>query len=110
METIGKEVILLDKYNLQTFEEFNKFRIEKKELLKNLIDKRNHLWYKHKTTESTEDKIEIIKEINIINIEIKDLREEVKLCEGINDRVRSINENIDEYEKVNKEKGEKNYE
>ena len=110
METIGKEVILLDKYNLQTFEEFNKFRIEKKELLKNLIDKRNHLWYKHKTTESTEDKIEIIKEINIINIEIKDLREEVKLCEGINDRINSINENIDEYEKVNKEKGEKNYE
>ena len=110
METIGKEVILLDKYNLQTFEEFNKFRIEKKELLKNLIDKRNHLWYKHKTIETPEDKLEIIKEINIINTEIKDLREEVKLCEGINDRVRSINENIDEYEKVNKEKGEKNYE
>ena len=59
---------------------------------------------------STELGYEIIKEINIINIEIKDLREEVKLCEGINDRVRSINENIDEYEKVNKEKGEKNYE
>ncbi|MBR6690921.1 MAG: relaxase/mobilization nuclease domain-containing protein [Bacilli bacterium] len=107
METIGKEVILLDKYNLQTFEEFNKFRIEKKELLKNLIDKRNHLWYKHKTTESTEDKLEIIKEINIINTDIKKLREEVKLCEGINDRISSIIENIEEYEKVNKEKGEK---
>ena len=107
METIGKEVILLDKYNLQTFEEFNKFRIEKKELLKNLIDKRNHLWYKHKTTESTEDKLEIIKEINIINTDIKKLREEVKLCEGINDRISSIIENIEEYENVNKEKGEK---
>ena len=110
METIGKEVILLDKYNLQTFEEFNKFRNEKKELYKNLIDKRNHLWYKHKTIETPEDKLEIIKEINIINTEIKDLREEVKLCDGINDRINSINENIEEYEKVNKEKGEKKYE
>jgi len=107
METIGKEVILLDKYNLKTLVEFNKFRNEKKELLKNLMDKRNHLWYKHKTTDTTEEKLEIIKEINVINADIKTLREEVKLCEGINDRINSINKNIDEYEKINKEKGEK---
>lgn len=107
METIGKEVILLDKYNLKTFEEFNKFKNEKSTLLKNQIDKRNHLWYKHKTTTSTEEKLEIIREINIINTDIKDIREEVKLCNGINDRINSINSNIDEYEKINKEKGEK---
>ena len=105
METISKEVILLDKYNLQTFEEFNKFKDEKSSSLKNQIDKRNQLWYKHKTTTSSEEKLEIINEINIINTEIKTLREEVKLCNGINDRINSINENIDEYEKTNKEKG-----
>jgi len=92
---------------LKTLVEFNKFRNEKKELLKNLMDKRNHLWYKHKTTDTTEEKLEIIKEINVINADIKTLREEVKLCEGINDRINSINKNIDEYEKINKEKGEK---
>jgi len=107
METIGKEVILLDKYNLKTFEEFNKFKNEKSTLLKNQIDKRNHLWYKHKTTTSTEEKLEIIREINIINTDIKDLREEVKLCNGISDRINSIDSNIDEYERINKEKGEK---
>ena len=105
LETISKEVILLDKYNLQTFEEFNKFKDEKSSLLKNQIDKRNHLWYKHKITTSSKEKLEIINEINIINAEIKTLREEVKLCNGINDRINSINENIDEYEKTNKEKG-----
>jgi len=105
LETISKEVILLDKYNLQTFEEFNKFKDEKSSLLKNQIDKRNHLWYKHKITTSSKEKLEIINEINIINAEIKTLREEVKLCEGINDRINSINKNIDEYEKTNKEKG-----
>jgi len=107
METIGKEVILLDKYNLKTFEEFNKFKNEKSTLLKNQIDKRNHLWYKHKITTSTEEKLEIIREINIINTDIKDLREEVKLCNGISDRINSIDSNIDEYERINKEKGEK---
>ena len=59
--------------------------------------KRNHLCYKHKTSETTEEKIKIIKEINVINADIKTLREEVKLCEGINDRINSINDNIDEY-------------
>jgi len=104
MEDISKEARLLVSNNLKTNEQFFSFREDKKKRLDDLMDQRSKLWYKHKKSNSKEEKEIISKQISELNKEINPLRKEVVLCDEILERSKKIESNLQEL-REDEEKG-----
>ena len=101
LDAIIKETRLLVKYKLKTNEQFFLFKKEKEDKLDSLLDTRSKLWYKHKKSNSKEEKEDIRKQIEEINLEIKPLREEVVLCNNIQERSSKLEQNLQELDDEN---------
>lgn len=100
METISEEAKLLNRYKINTYEQFLLFKNEKKYNLNDLKDKRDKLWYKHKIVTIDERK-EVRNEIDNLTKSIEELRREVVLFEGIEKRTHKIENNLEELDKQN---------
>lgn len=108
MNEISDQTRLLVSNKIETYEQllFYKDNLENK--TNDLIGSRHNLWIKHKRAKTNEAQIIIRNEINNINRELQSLRKEVVLCDGIIDRSKIIEVNIEEVEKnLGKEKEEK---
>ena len=103
MDRLSKEIKLLATNNLETDEQFFLFKKEKETLLNDLMDKRSKLWYQHKKSQKTTDKESILKQIEKINEQLKPIKEEVVLCDDIEERLPKIEKNLQEVEKQGKE-------
>ena len=103
MDQLSKEIKLLATNNLETDEQFFLFKKEKETLLNDLMDKRSKLWYQHKKSQKTTDKESILKQIEKINEQLKPIKEEVVLCDDIEERLPKIEKNLQEVEKQGKE-------
>jgi len=72
---------------------------------KNLMDKRENLWKQYHKVKTEEDKSKILAEINNIQPKIKELRKYNKYCKIIKERAKSMQDNINNFDKdIQKEK------
>lgn len=94
IEELSKQAILLANNNIETEEQFLKFNDSKVYELTKLKNRREDLWKKHKKV-SASKQIEIKSQIDELNISIKSLSEEVKMCENIRLRKDSIRRNLE---------------
>lgn len=99
MDKISEEARLLVSNDLKTNEQFFCFKEEKEKRLKELTDKRYELWYKHKKTNSVEEKEILSSQIDEINKELNPIRKEVVLCDDILTRSKEIEEKLSQEEK-----------
>ena len=99
MEEISKEAILLDKEGIDTVEDFKKVRLDKLNKITELQNSKSKLWYQYKKSTSIVDKNNIKNQIDMLSVEIKPLREDLKLLNNIEKRKNNIQENINEYER-----------
>lgn len=106
LDRISMQTELLVSNKLDTYEQFLVYKKDKINQLDNLLDSRNKLWYKHKKSKSNDEKIEIRKQIDKLSNEINPLREEVALCEEIEERSSTIEKNIYEFEEKEVNKNE----
>lgn len=103
MEQISKETRLLVRNNLKTDEQFFNYKKNKELELDTLEDKRDKLWYRHKKATTFIEQSNIKKEIEIINKSLKKVREDVRLCDGILNRLPTINKNLKEFSEEREE-------
>ena len=90
MDDISKEARLLSRNHIDTAEELFSYRSSCEDRLKALTDERNVLFRKRRTVAVKSDdtiRAEVQEQIDSLTNEIKNLRQEVRLCEDI--RVRS---------------------
>ena len=98
LDKISKQTDLLVSNKLDTYEQFFAFRTQKTKELDSLLDKRSKLWYRHKKAKSQSEKESIRNEIDLLNKEITPLREEVVLCDGIEERTPKMEHNVKDFE------------
>ncbi len=103
MDQISKETRLLVRDNLKTDEQFFNYKNNKEQELDILEDKRDKLWYRHKKATTFIEQSNIKKEIEIINKRLKNVREDVRLCDGILNRLPTINKNLKEFSEEREE-------
>lgn len=109
LDKISKQTELLVSNKLDTYEQFFAFKTQKTKELDSLLDKRSKLWYKHKKSKNPSEKESIRNEIDLLNKEINPLREEVVLCDGIEERTPKMEQNVSDFEEK-KDKEVKNNE
>ncbi len=69
------------------------------------MDKREKFWKQYHEIKSNEDKSKVLAKINYIQPKIKELRKYDKYCKSIKERVKSIQININSFDKdIQKEK------
>lgn len=86
MDKITKEVSLLGKEKINTLEELNQKEDEVKERIDKLVKERRCLYNKVKRSRNLETKEKLQIDISTLSNEIKELRKEVRLYEGIKER------------------------
>lgn len=108
LDIIIEETKLLVSNKLETDEQFFLYKNNIEEEVGNLVDEREKLWYKHKTEKDRDEQEKIVKRIEEINSKLKPLRDKLKLCEGIEERIPSIESNINKYIEQNRKESERN--
>ena len=98
LDKITDEVRLLGRENISTDEQLFSYKESKEEQIKNLIAERTHLRKKIRTKIDDGQLSEAKEEIASINVELKKLRKEVKLCDDIADRSKIMAKNIQQIE------------
>lgn len=109
LDKISKQTELLVSNKLDTYEQFFAFKTQKTKELDSLLDKRSKLWYKHKKSKNPSEKESLRNEIDLLNKEINPLREEVVLCDGIEERTPKMEQKVSDFEEQ-KDKEVKNNE
>ena len=95
----------MKKTNIKTEEDLNNFSKINYDEYKNLMDKRENLWKQYHKVKTEEDKSKILSEINDIQPKIKELRKYDKYCKNIKERAKSMQNNINNFDKdIQKEK------
>lgn len=97
MERISKQTKLLVSNKIKTYEQFFSYSNTLKNKLDLLLDERSKLWYQHKKANNN-DKEAIKNKIASLFNEIVKLREEVKLCDEIEEKSKVIEKNVKEFE------------
>ena len=106
LDEISAQTEMLVRNHLDTYELFLFYKNQRELELESAIDKREKLWYHHKIANNELERKEIKEQLSSLNIEIKFLRKEVKLCEDIDGKSQVIHENIDNFE--NREEKKRN--
>ena len=105
LDEYSNQIVFMKKNNIETEEELNNFFKTNYEEYKNLMDKRENLWKQYHKIKTEEDKSKILVEINKIQPKIKELRKYDKYCKSIKERAKSIQININNFDKdIQKEK------
>lgn len=98
LDNISKQTELLVSNQLDTYEQFFSFKLNKTKELDNMLDMRSKLWYRHKKSKNANEKKKIREEIDLLSGQINPLREEVILCDGIEERTPKMEQNVKEFE------------
>lgn len=111
MDEYSERIRFLCKYKIETMSDIDNVKEKKKEELQRLLNTRNRLYYKRQKLDNESEKDSVTKEIIDVTSILAKVRKEIKLCDGIYDKVPKMKEQIrelDEKEKENaKEKEEK---
>ena len=98
-----KQLKILEKYNITTYEELSLHEESIQEKITELSSKRELLWQKNSRTKSEDKNSEIVNRIVNLSENIHKLKDEYKLCLEIEERIPIIKEKIKTEEKEKKE-------
>ena len=98
LKIISEETRLLCRYRLDTLEQLFEFRDNSKDMMDNLIEKRQILRNRIRNIRDEEQLMKVKAETAELTEQIEGLRKEIKLCDGIAERSISINKALKEYQ------------
>ena len=99
LDFISKEAELLSNNNINNYSEFIEYNKKINNLFSEKVEDRKQLWNKYRVTKLWDDKIQIKKEIENVSNEIDELNVKRNMCKDIEKRTKSIENNINEFEK-----------
>lgn len=103
LEEYNKEIKFLTKNNINSSEDFFKFKESEEEMLNSIKEERKNLYEQKYRTKNPEELKRINEKINELNNEIKTLSEDINTCKNIESHEENINKNLDEYEEMIKD-------
>lgn len=109
MDKYSEQIRFICKYKLETINDIDNLKEEKKEELQKTLNTRNRLYYKRHKLYNESEKDVVTKDIIMVTFIVDKIRKEIKLCDEVGDNARNMREQIKqmkEREKV-KEKEKK---
>ena len=107
LDTITQEVTLINKKNINNITELESHQYFASERLENLIKERRCVYNKIRRCRSEGKKVLLQQDVESLSDEIKDLRKEVMLYEGIKVRSESIRQKLKQIQEEEKQKTRK---
>ena len=104
MDKYSEQIRFICKYKLETINDIENLKEQKKEELQNTLNTRNRLYYKRKKLDNESEKDVITKEIISVTSVVQKIRKEIKLCDEVGDNSRKMKEQIKEMEERKQEK------
>lgn len=104
MHKYSEQIRFICKYKLETINDIENLKEQKKEELQKTLNIRNRLYYKRKKLDNESEKVVVTKEIIGVTSVIEKVRKEIKLCDEIGDNSRKMKEQIKEMKKKKQEK------
>ena len=89
------------KYKLETINDIDNLKEQKKEELQKILNTRNRLYYKRQKLDNESEKDVVTKDIISVTSVVEKVRKEIRLCDEVYDNVPMMNKQI--REKENKE-------
>lgn len=109
MNNYSEQIRFICKYKLETINDIDNLKEEKKEELQKTLNTRNRLYYKRHKLDNESEKDVVTKDIIMVTFIVDKIRKKIKLCDEVGDNARNMREQIKqmkEREKV-KEKEKK---
>lgn len=104
MNKYSEQIRFICKYKLETINDIENLKEQKKEELQNTLNTRNRLYYKRKKLDNESEKDVITKEIISVTSVVQKIRKEIKLCDEVGDNSRKMKEKIKEKREKEQEK------
>ena len=103
MDKYSEQIRFICKYKLESINDIDNLKEQKKEELQKILNTRNRLYYKRQKLVNESEKDAVTKDIISVTSVIEKVRKEIKLCDEVGDNARKMKEQI-------KEMGEKKQE
>lgn len=104
MDEYSEKIRFLCKYKIETMSDVDNIKEQKKEELQKILNIRNRLYYKRQKLDSEIEKDSITKEIIDVTAVLTKVRKEIRLCDGIYDKVPKMKKQIKEVDEKEKQK------
>lgn len=104
MEKYSEQIRFICKYKLETINDIEYLKEQKKEELQKTLNTRNRLYYKRQKLDDESEKDVVTKEIINVTSVVDKIRKEIKLCDEVGDNSRKMKEQIKEITKRKQEK------
>ena len=104
MHKYSEQIRFICKYKLETINDVENLKKQKKEELQKNLNARNRLYYKRQKLDDESKKDVITKEIINVTAAIEKIRKEINLCDEIGDKSRNMKEQIKEMKEKEQEK------
>ncbi len=118
MDKYSEQIRFICKYKLETINDIDNLKEQKKEELQKTLNTRNRLYYKRQKLDNESEKDAVTKDIINVTDKIKKIRKQIKYCDEIftrslemREQVKNLEEkNIQEQKKVKSKKKDRKYE
>ena len=104
MDKYSEQIRFICKYKLETINDIDSLKEQKKEELQKILNTRNRLYYKRQKLDNESEKDVVTKEIISVTSAIEKVRKEIKLCDEVGDNARKMKRQIKELQEREKQK------
>ena len=104
MDKYSEQIRFICKYKLQTINDIDNLKEQKKEELQKILNTRNRLYYKRQKLGEESEKDVVTKKIISVTSAVEKVRKEIRLCDDVVDNARKMKEQIKEMEEKKQEK------
>ena len=104
MDKYSEQIRFICKYKLETINDVENLKEQKKEELQKILNTRNRLYYKRQKLDNESEKDIVTKDIISVTSTLQKTRKEIKLCDEICDGVPKMEKQIKELDENKKQK------
>ena len=104
MDKYSEQIRFICNYKLETINDIDNLKEQKKEELQKILNTRNRLYYKRQKLDNESEKDVVTKEIISVTSAVKKIRKEIKLCDEVGDNSKKMKEQIKQMREKEQEK------
>ena len=104
MDKYSEQIRFICKYKLETINDVENLKEQKKEELQKILNTRNRLYYKRQKLDNESEKDAVTKKIISVTSAIEKVRKDIKLCDEVSDNSKKMKEQLKGMKEKKREK------
>ena len=104
MDKYSEQIRFICKYKLETINDIDNLKEQKKEELQKTLNTRNRLYYKRQKLDNESEKDVVTKEIINVTSVVEKIRKDIGVCDEVSDNTRKMKEKLKEMKEREEEK------